>query len=136
MQNYRKNNRRNNINDINITPFVDVVLVLLVIFMITTPMVMNRSLNVDLPKSKISSQADTKTLGIVITKDGQFMVDGQMVLEENLLSLAKDAFGKNPEVQALLAADLAALHGQVIKAIDIVQDAGIQKFAFQIVEEE
>jgi len=124
------------IHEINITPFVDVVLVLLVIFMVTTPMVVNRAMNIRLPKSSSSTAAKSETLGIAVTADGQFLVNGKIVLQENLKELAADAYQRNPEVQALLSVDVAAVHGRVIKVMDIVQSVGIERFAFQIAEEE
>jgi biopolymer transport protein ExbD len=137
MQVSKSRRRGNGINDINITPFVDVVLVLLVIFMVTAPMVMNRAIKVNLPNAKsATSPAESKTLGITISAKGEFLVNGKLVIEDQLLELAKAALAANPSVQALMAADVRVEHGRVIKAIDIVRQAGIEKFAFQIAEEE
>jgi len=137
MQTGQSRKRGQGINEINITPFVDVVLVLLVIFMVTAPMVMNRAIKVNLPNAKsATAPAESKTLGITISAKGEFLVNGKQVLEDQLLELAKEALGVNPQVQALLAADVSVPHGKVIKAIDLVRQAGIEKFAFQIAEEE
>ncbi|MEO0335946.1 MAG: biopolymer transporter ExbD [Pseudomonadota bacterium] len=137
MQTQQGRRRGGGINDINITPFVDVVLVLLVIFMVTAPMVMNRAIKVNLPNAKsATSPAESKTLGITISAKGEFLVNGKLVLEDQLLEVAEAALASNPAVQALLAADVRVEHGRVIKAIDIVRQAGIEKFAFQIAEDE
>lgn len=137
MQSSSGRRRGKGINDINITPFVDVVLVLLVIFMVTAPMVMNRAIKVNLPNAKsATSPAESKTLGITISAKGEYLVNGKLVPEEQLLELAEEALKVNPQVQALLAADVSVAHGRVIKAIDLVRQAGIEKFAFQIAEEQ
>lgn len=120
------------INDINITPFVDVVLVLLVIFMVTAPMMVRESLNLKLPKAESSDSAEPARLGISINSNGQFLINGELVSAETLKSEAQIALTENPKVQALISADQEAKHGDVVKVLDIIKQAGIDNFAFQI----
>jgi len=120
------------INEINITPFVDVVLVLLVIFMVTAPIMVRESLNLKLPKAENADPAKPAQLGISINKNGQFLVNGNLVSPEGLAAEAQMALSDNPDLQALISADAMAQHGDVIKAIDVIKTAGIEDFAFQI----
>lgn len=120
------------INDINITPFVDVVLVLLVIFMVTAPMMVKESLNIKLPKAESADRSEPAQLGIAINSNGQILLNGKIVNTETLLIESQLAHADNAKVQALISADKAATHGDVIKVLDIVKKAGIDNFAFQI----
>lgn len=125
-------NDEQGINDINITPFVDVVLVLLVIFMVTAPMMVKESLNIKLPQTNSSDRAESKRLGIAINANGQILFNGQLVTTEALEIEANLALTENKNVQALISADKEAKHGDVIKVLDIVKKVGIENFAFQI----
>lgn len=120
-------------NDINITPFVDVVLVLLVIFMVTAPVMIKDSLKVNLPKtltSDITSKADS--VGIAITKEGQVLFNGKLLGADNLqlelARIAKDA----PETNFLISADTDSRHGDVIKMIDQLKKNNLNRFALQV----
>ena len=121
------------INDINITPFVDVVLVLLVIFMVTAPVMMKESLKVNLPKtltSELTTKADS--IGVAITKDGQVLLNGKLLSDDNLktelLRLAQSA----PETNFLISADTDTRHGDVVRMIDLLKKNNLHRFALQV----
>lgn len=121
------------LNDINITPFVDVVLVLLVIFMVTAPVMVKESLKVNLPKtltSDITSKASN--VGLAITSEGQVVLAGRLLseeaLREELRRFSKDA----PETNFLISADADARHGEVIKVIDLLKQNNLNRFAIQV----
>jgi biopolymer transport protein ExbD len=121
------------INDINITPFVDVVLVLLVIFMVTAPVMMKESLKVNLPKtltSELTTKADS--IGVAITKDGQVLFNGKLLSDDNLktelLRLAQSA----PETNFLISADTDTRHGDVVRMIDLLKKNNLNRFALQV----
>ncbi len=120
------------INDINITPFVDVVLVLLVIFMVTAPMMVKESLNIKLPNANGADRSDPARLGIAINSNGQVLLNGELITVETLEVEASIALTENQEIQALISADKEAKHGDVIKVLDIIKKVGIDNFAFQI----
>ncbi|CAN5722779.1 biopolymer transporter ExbD [soil metagenome] len=120
------------INDINITPFVDVVLVLLVIFMVTAPMLMKDSIKVKLPSSKVSDGRASTPLAIAITAQGQIIVDGNVLTEEALAARVSAASQKDPETSVILAADKDSRHGDVVRIIGIVKLGGLNNFAIQI----
>lgn len=120
------------INDINITPFVDVVLVLLVIFMVTAPMMMKDIIGLNLPKTSASDAKTMSTLAIAITKNGQYLINGELVTAEALKEKATTAMKENPQVQAVIASDIDARYGSVVQVIDIVKSSGIENFAIQV----
>lgn len=121
------------INDINITPFVDVVLVLLVIFMVTAPVMIKESLKVNLPKtltSDITSKADS--VGIAITKEGQVLFNGKLMgpdsLQAELSRISKEA----PQTNFLISADADSRHGDVVRMIDMLKKNNLNRFALQV----
>lgn len=121
------------INDINITPFVDVVLVLLVIFMVTAPVMIKESLKVNLPKtltSDITSRADS--IGVAITKEGQILFNGKLLSDENLRSELKRIADSAPETNFLISADTETRHGDVVRMIDLLKKNNLNKFALQV----
>ena len=120
------------IAEINVTPFVDVVLVLLVIFMVTAPALVKDVIGVQLPKAASSDEKVMQTLGIAVTRQGQILVNGAPMEQAGLEAEAKRILAQSPEAQAIISADSEAKHGDVVKAIDWVKGAGISKFALQI----
>jgi biopolymer transport protein ExbD len=120
------------ISDINVTPFVDVVLVLLVIFIVTAPALVKDTLGIKLPKTSAADGSAIETLGIAVTRQGQILINGVMATEEAVTAAVRDAVGKNPLTQAIIAADADARHADVVRAIDLVKSAGLNRFALQI----
>lgn len=121
---------------INITPFVDVVLVLLVIFMVTAPMLMKDILELNLPKTQSGDGQVTQTLGIAINRDGNILINGQITDDAGLSAAAKSALAQNPDAQAIISADRDVVYGRVVKAIDLLKTAGLNRFAVQIERDE
>jgi biopolymer transport protein ExbD len=120
------------ISAINVTPFVDVVLVLLVIFMVTAPLLMQDSFGIHLPKASSSDKKLSSKLGVAVTRQGQILLNGQMASPEAVTAHVKQALASDPETQALISADADARHADVVKAIDIIKTAGMTHFAIQI----
>jgi biopolymer transport protein ExbD len=125
-------NESDSISEINITPFVDVVLVLLVIFMVTAPMMVKETMNIKLPKGKSTERSETKTFAVAISKNGQVLLNGEIIDMTLLFDRAVQLKNKNPDIQLIISADKEAMHGEVIKVLDQVKLAGITNFAFQI----
>jgi biopolymer transport protein ExbD len=128
----RSNNDDEPITGINVTPLVDVCLVLLIIFMVTTPMIMKPSINVNLPKASSSDQSSPGELAITISKTGEIYANGKKVLEIELKDLAANLLATKPELQAMISADKDTPHGTVIGVIDIIKGVGVKKFAINI----
>lgn len=125
-----------NFNDINITPFVDVVLVLLVIFMVAAPVMVKQVLEVKLPSSKVAmNKATQKTLGISILASGQVFINGTPTDLDHLGEKILSEKINNLTLSAVIAADTKTEHGMVIKVINIIKSSGINDFAFQVEKE-
>ncbi len=122
----------NDISDINITPFVDVVLVLLVIFMITAPTIMKDVINLKLPKTETSDGKIVQTLGVAINRDGNILLDGKITDDAGLAAATKESLAINPQTQAVITADVEVVYGRVVKVIDLMKSVGLEKFAVQI----
>lgn len=121
------------ISNINVTPFVDVALVLLVIFMVTAPSMIKESLKVKLPKAQQSDAVGkNQSFGIVITENGQIFLEGALIAEEDLLSRIKNALESNPELQVLIAADENSKHKDLVRIMDLMKQAGVVHFAIQV----
>jgi biopolymer transport protein ExbD len=121
------------LNEINITPFVDIVLVLLVIFMVTTPIMIKESLKVNLPKTLTSdSVSKAVSMGIAISKEGQIFLAGSLVSDENFQIKLRDLSKSAPDTKFLISADSQAMHGDVIRVIDQLKKNNLNSFAIQI----
>lgn len=121
------------INEINITPFVDVVLVLLVIFMVTAPVMVKESLKVNLPKTLTSdSNNKTTSIGVAITKDGQILFNGELISAEKLSQSLAEISQTSPETNFLISADTDAKHGDVVRFIDLLKKNNLNRFALQV----
>ena len=126
------NDEISQISSINITPFVDVVLVLLIIFMVTAPLLNKELFDIILPKANTGEQKIIKSLSVAVTKDGKILLEGQLTTPESLIEQSKRAVAQDQSLQVLISADADARHADVVKAIDLVRTAGIQHFAFQV----
>lgn len=122
------------ITDINVTPFVDVSLVLLIIFMVTATYIVAQSIPVDLPEAGTGEDVVT-TFVITVTKDGQFYLDGQKIDELALKRQINSARKKSEDVRVIIAADKKVEHGRVVHVIDLVRKQGVSKFAINIESE-
>ncbi len=120
------------ISSINVTPFVDVVLVLLVIFMVTAPLLMQDSIGIHLPKAASSDRKLTSKMGVAVTRQGQILLNGVLASPEAVTVRVREAMEKDPETQALISADGDARHADVVRAIDLIKSAGMSRFAIQI----
>ncbi len=125
----------NVISAINITPFVDVVLVLLIIFMITAPALMKEVLEIRLPKTSSGDGKVMQTLGVAINKDGNILLNGQITDDEGLKTAVSSTLAQSQDAQAIISADVDVSYGRVVKVIDLIKTAGLEKFAVQIERE-
>lgn len=131
--------KRESIVGINVTPMVDVMLVLLIIMMVSSTYIAAQALSVELPKSASSdgsSGTPAPPAVVTVTKDGGYLFN-QVEVEgsEQLAEKLRTALGENPDVSLVVSADTAAMHGKVIHAIDLAKQAGITKFAISVMRE-
>lgn len=120
------------IAEINIVPFVDIILVILIIFMVTTPIIMKPSINVNLPKAESGDDTTPSKLGITITADGRILLNGEPSNEAQIKAYASEVVTSKPDIQAIISADKDVAHGQVVAVIDAVKSGGVKKFAITI----
>ena len=133
----RMNNDDDAICDINITPFVDVVLVLLIIFMVTAHFIVNRGMNLQLPKAaSIEQIKHQKNFNISIAKDSKYMLDGHSVSLEDITNSAKAATQNKEEVVVTLSADKGVVYDAVIHVMDQLRLNGVSNFALQLEPED
>src|SRR3954463_7812109 len=113
--------------DINVTPLVDITLVLLIIFMVTASYIVSPAIKVDLPKAASGTEQTKTTLALTLSKEGALFLNGQPSSDEAVVRYIGTELPKNPELQAIIAADKAVPHGDVIHVIDMVKRAGVQR---------
>ena len=120
------------ITGINVTPLVDVMLVLLIIFMVTARIIVSQGMPMDLPKAASGESIQT-VFSVELTADGKTVVDSTPVANDDLISgLAKRAEEKNKDLRAVIRADSKVEHGRVIHVLDLLNRTGVSKIAFAV----
>jgi biopolymer transport protein ExbD len=120
------------ISGINVTPLVDVMLVLLIIFMVTARIIVSQGMPMDLPKAASGESIQT-VFSIELTIDGKTAVDSAPVAnDEAIATLAKHAKEKNKDLRAVIRADAKVEHGRVIHVLDLLNRTGVSKIAFAV----
>ena len=127
-----RGNRRGQIVGINVTPMVDVVLVLLVIMMVSAVYIVSQALKVELPKTATSDGAANTPLAVTIQKDGRYLFNQKPIQEDALRAEFKKARAKSHEATLVVTADRDSLHGDVVHVIDVAKVEGITKFAITV----
>lgn len=120
------------LTDINIVPLVDIVLVVMIIFMVTTKIIQNQAIKVNLPDAATGETTDNVSLAITVDKDGKLFLDGQPTTEDALRERVRSERSAGKEVVCLIAGDKEARHGDVTHVIDLVKQEGVAKFAINI----
>ena len=117
-------------SDINMTPLIDVMLVLLVIFMVTAPLMTTR-LKLDLPKTEGARPSDAPLfIAVSIDEQGQLFVGDEAVSSEQLLQRAREAAQRDASTEVQLRADSRVPYGRVAELIGVVQQAGLSRVGF------
>lgn len=127
------------ISNINVTPFVDVSLVILIIFLVTATYIVARSIPVDLPRARTGEEIVT-TVAVSLDENGVVYLNGERITERSLLERlravkAQAARREDPEarkVRAVIAADGAIRYRDVMRLTDLVRRAGISQLAFNV----
>jgi biopolymer transport protein ExbD len=124
------------ITAINVTPLVDIVLVLLIIFMVTANFIVRETVEVDLPRAANTNDKTVQgPVMVTMDKDAKLFFDGSEVAQDQLLGRMREAVGKDKDVRAIITADQSLNYGKVMGLIDLVKEAGIAKFALNIQKE-
>lgn len=117
--------------DVNLTPMIDVVFLLLLFFMVSTSFIRESSLKVDLPEATGEAMVEqTQPIDIVIQADGQFLVNGEaltVVNRESLKTVLRSAAGDNQDPHIIISADADAQYQHIVTAMDTAQQMGYSK---------
>ena len=118
------------LSDINVTPLVDVMLVLVVILIITAPLLAS-SIRLDLPKAEGTQSADTpRFVTLVLDKSGQAFLNDKPLGAEQLAEQLAATAKQNPETEIQLRADTAVPYGEVVKVMGLAHKAGLTRIGF------
>ncbi len=118
--------------DINVTPLVDVMLVLLIIFMVASAYIVKPSIEVDLPKAATGGETMDTTLSVIVTSDGKLFLNGEPSTTEAIAARCKEVAKTDDKAQAIISADKMTAHGKVVEVIDLVRQNGVRRFAINI----
>jgi biopolymer transport protein ExbD len=117
-------------NEINMTPMVDIMLVLLIIFIITVP-VMQHSVNIDLPRATNEAQnIQPETLRLSVNAEGLYFMNESQIADSELETLLKTAAAQNPQPELHIRGDKAVRYERVAQAMAAAQQAGLRKIGF------
>lgn len=114
------------LSEINVTPFVDVVLVLLVIFLVTAPMML-RGIDVKVPKTETKNVGPEERLMLTVTKEKAVYLDDQPITLARLEGVLVGLRQRNAKAAVFLRADEGVAYGVVVKVMDAVKKAGIER---------
>jgi len=119
------------ITDINVTPFVDVVLVLLIVFMVTAKLIVARGVEIDKPKAASGGEVQS-TLRVSVNAGGDLFVNGDKFdSDDTAVARIKEIAATSDKPKAIIAGDRKGAYGGVMRAIDLVQQAGITAIALE-----
>jgi biopolymer transport protein ExbD len=120
---------------INVTPMVDVVLVLLVILMVSATWIVSQSMKVDLPNTATSDGSAASLAAVTIGPKGELLFNEEPVTEEQLKQKLQAAGQKGDDITLIVSADKVAHHGVVVHVLDLARSNNITKFAVQVERE-
>ena len=127
-----QNNDEGMVEGINVTPLVDITLVLLIIFMVTAKIIVSQALPLDLPKAAAGQEVQM-VFSVELRANGDMVVDGKkLATDDAVLPLAKEAQAKTPDLRAVIRAETTVQHGRVLHSLDLLKRAGITKIAFGV----
>lgn len=113
---------------INVTPLVDIVLVLLIVLMVTSSYLVNKAISVELPKAATGETTDT-SMSISLDQTGKLYLDGVAIEAPALQQRVRAAHEGNPDVKAIISADGRVHHSEVVAVIDLLRSEKVTKFA-------
>ncbi|MEO7127342.1 MAG: biopolymer transporter ExbD [Rhodoferax sp.] len=117
-------------SDINMTPLVDVMMVLVVIFILTAPLLAS-SIRLDLPRTGAASPSDTpQFVTLVVDKTGQAFLNDKPVTQAELATALAQTAARNPDTEVQLRADQAVPYGRVVQVMGAAQQAGLNRIGF------
>ena len=124
--------RRGIVSEINVTPLVDIMLVLLIIFMLTAHLIAKQAIEVELPRASQSTAAQPTTLTVTLARDGALYLNAEPTTPEALRAAVREAVARDRKTQAIIVGDRAVSHGRVVWVLDTIKTLGVSSFAIQI----
>lgn len=126
----------NLITGINVTPLVDITLVLLIVFIVTAKIIVAPAVPLDLPRASQSEEVQV-VFSVIVPASGPTLVNGESAAEDGvLLQRAREAAARDPEIRAVINADGGVPHRRVIHTLDLLKQSGITRVAFGALPEE
>ena len=123
------------ITGINITPLVDIVLVLLVVLMVVSTYIVTQSMRVDLPRASTNDVNRSDPLTLTILRDGAILLDDQPIIEADVAESLALAFRQEPDRAMVISADRTVPHGRVVEFVDVARQSGATRFAIKVAED-
>jgi biopolymer transport protein ExbD len=120
------------IGNINITPMVDVILVLLVIFMVTANFLKKESIDINLPKVAASDPNIAESLQVALTKDGKILFEGKEATLDYMVKSIEKESKYRPNMRVTLAADEKLPYGRITEIMGLIKKAGVNKIALSV----
>ncbi len=127
-----QNDDNDEIGNINITPMVDIILVLLVIFMVTANFLKKESVNINLPKVAASDPNVAESVQVAITRDGRVLLEGLEINNEKLLNSLEKKSKLRPNMRVTLSADDKLPYGLIANVMGLIRKAGVTKIALSV----
>src|SRR5262249_7334282 len=124
--------RRGIMTEVNVTPLVDIMLVLLIIFMLTAHLIAKQAIEVELPRASQSTTLTPTTLAVTLTRAGALYLNGKPITPAGLREEVRAAMARDPKTQVIISGDKAVSHGRVVWVLDVVKSLGVASFAIQI----
>ncbi len=120
------------IGNINITPMVDVMLVLLVIFMVTANFLKKESVNINLPRVAASDPNVAQSIQIALTRDGKLLMEGAEATEERLIAQLSRDVKYRPNMRVTLSADERLSYGTIARVMGLIRKSGVSRIALSV----
>ncbi|MBM4353720.1 MAG: biopolymer transporter ExbD [Deltaproteobacteria bacterium] len=117
------------ITEINVTPLVDVMLVLLVIFMVTATYIVRGSIGMKLPTASTADQMSRSPMVVGVDEKGNFLVEGKVSSEAEVVAYIEGFVARDPEVEAVISGDKSVQYGRVMDLINLARKHGVKNFA-------
>ncbi len=120
------------ITAINVTPLVDVILVVLIIFMATAPLLQRRAMRVDVPKAEHHERAVPEAISVLLGADGRLLVGGEAMTRDEMTVRLTQAAALRPDLQVSFAAERELPYKAVIAVLDAIRGAGVRKIGLEV----